>query len=82
MTKGADINTKDIIYLNIEILFLINLLYNKERKLNQKNKTPLHFAALKDSKEIGEILISKGANINAIDIIYINIIILFLINII
>ena len=29
MTKGADINAKDIIYLNIIILFLINLIYNK-----------------------------------------------------
>ena len=33
------------------------------------------------SKEIGEILISKGADINAIDIIYLNILIVFLINI-
>ena len=33
-------------------------------------------------KKIGELLISKGADINAIDIIYLFIIILFLINII
>ena len=26
MTKGADINAKDIIYLNIIILFLINII--------------------------------------------------------
>ena len=44
------------------------------------NKTPLHNAALKNSKEIGELLISKGANINAQNIIYLNIIHLFLIN--
>ena len=41
-----------------------------------KNKTPLHIAAENNSKEIGEILISKGADINAKDIIYLNIIIL------
>ena len=44
--------------------------------------TPLHCAAMNDSKEIGELLISKGADINAIDVIYLNIIILFLIKII
>ena len=42
----------------------------------------LHFAAFGNSLWIGEILISKGADINAIDIIYLNILILFLINII
>ena len=34
--------------------------------------TPLHIAAEKNSKEIIEILISKGANSNAKDIIYLN----------
>ena len=48
-------------------------------ELNKKNKTPLHYAAKSNSKEIGEVLISKGADINAKDIIYQNIIILFLI---
>ena len=44
--------------------------------------TPLHIAAEKNSKEIGEILISKGADIDAKEIIYqiSIIIILFLIN--
>ena len=37
---------------------------------NMKNMTPLHIAAEKNYKEIGEILISKGADINAKDIIY------------
>ena len=46
----------------------------RERKLNNNNKTPLHYAAEKDSNKIGEILISKGADINAKDIIYQNII--------
>ena len=40
---------------------------------------PLHIAALKNSKEIGELLISKGADINAKDIIDQIIIILILI---
>ncbi len=40
----------------------------------------LHYAAMGNSLWIGEILISKGAYINAKDINYQNIIILFLIN--
>ena len=51
-------------------------------KVNKKNKTPLHLAAIYNLKEIGEVLISKGADIKAKDIIYLNIIILFLIKII
>ena len=42
----------------------------KERNLNKKNETPLHEAARHDSIIIGELLISKGADINAKDIIY------------
>ena len=51
-------------------------------ELNKKNKTPLYYTAEDNSKEIGKILISKGADINAKDIIYLKIIILFLIKII
>ena len=42
----------------------------KERNLNKNNRTPLHIAALNDSIKIGELLISKGADINAKNIIY------------
>jgi len=35
-----------------------------------KNKAPLHIAAEKNYKEIGEILISKGADINQKDMIF------------
>ena len=41
----------------------------------------LHYAAKNDSKEIGELLISKGADINAKDIIDQSITIAFLIKI-
>ena len=44
--------------------------------------TPLHIAAGKNSADIGEILLSNGADINAKDIIYQIIIILFLIKLI
>ena len=37
--------------------------------MNKNNETPLHYAALKDSNKIGELLISKGADINTKDII-------------
>ena len=49
-------------------------------ELNKKNRTPLHYAAMNNSKEIGELLISKGANVNPIDIFYLNIKMIFLIN--
>ena len=45
----------------------------KETKLNKNHKTPLHIAAEKDLDQIGELLISKGADINANDINYQNI---------
>ena len=49
----------------IIILFLIKIIKN--------NKTLLHYAAEKNLKEVGELLILKGADINAKDIIYLNI---------
>ena len=58
------------------------LVSHKNKYSNKKNQTPLHIAAEHNSVEIGEILISKGADINAIDIIYLNILILFLIKLI
>ena len=42
----------------------------KERNLNSNNQTPLHWAVMYDSIKIGELIISKGADINAIDIIH------------
>ena len=41
----------------------------RERHLNKNNATPLHSAARFDSIKIGELLISKGAAINAEDVI-------------
>ena len=41
----------------------------KERNLNKNNRTPLHFPAENDSIKIGELLISKGADIHSKDII-------------
>ena len=42
----------------------------KERNLNKNNRTSLHIAVENELNKIGEILISKGAAINAKDIIY------------
>ena len=47
-----------------------------------KKKTPLHIALENNFKEISEILISKGADINAEDIIYQNLIIVLFIKIV
>ena len=49
------------------IKLLIKMIQNIERKLTIKNKTMLHYASLGNSLWIGELLISKGANINAVD---------------
>ena len=38
----------------------------KERNLNKNNETPLHIAAENDSIKIGELLISKGADLSFI----------------
>ena len=46
------------------------------------NETPLHIAAKKNSREIGEIFISQGADIKSIDIIYQKMNFLFFVNII
>ena len=46
------------------------------------NTTPLHMAAMSNSKEMFNVLISKETDINAEGIIYQNIKILFLIKII
>ena len=41
-----------------------------EKHLNNNNKTPLFIALQNELNEIVELLISKGVDINAIDIIY------------
>ena len=46
----------------------------KEWNWNKNNETPLHRAAEFDLYKIGELLISKGADINAKTIFYQNII--------
>ena len=51
-------------------------------ELNKKNETPLHYALENNSKEMFELLVSKGADIHVKDIIYLNIKISFLIKII
>ena len=55
---------------------------NYIRKFKKKNKTPLHIAIENNAKDIGELLISKGAIINAKDMKFKNVIIIFFIRII
>ena len=70
ISKGANVNDKDIPLSNIKLRFQIKIMQNIERILNEKNNTPLHYAAIKNAKEIGELLISKGADIHATNFIY------------
>ena len=82
ISKGSDINKTDIHSLNIMLLFFINQMKYKRRILPKKNLSLLHYVARFNLKEVGEILISKGADINAQNIIYGIILIKFLINVI
>ena len=50
----------------------IKVIENQWGELNQKNKTPLHIAAENNSKEIAELLILEGADINIKDLFYPN----------
>ena len=70
ISKGADVNAATIIYSNIILSFLIMIIEIQERNLNKNNRTPLHIALNNKLDKIGELLISKGADINAKDIIY------------
>ena len=44
------------------------IIHIQERNLNKNNKTPLHISLENKSDKLGEILISKGADINVKDI--------------
>ena len=71
ISKGADINAKDIINQIRIILIWFKIILFRWRKLNHQNQTSLHITAeFSYSKEIVEILISKGAAINSKDTIY------------
>ena len=74
ISKGADINAKNILHQNINSSSSIIIIQSKERNLNMNNKTPLDYAAINNSIKVGELLISKGADINAKDILHQNII--------
>ena len=80
--RGSFLNAKDLKFVNIILLFLIRIIYNQTRKLNKKNFTPLHWAASNNRKEIGNLLISNGANIHEKDINLLNKTLFLLINII
>ena len=77
--KDKNVNQKEIPNkkkLN-EFQFQIEYKQNSYYKKDPNGFSPLHFAALKNYMEIGEILITKGADVNAKDIIVRNMIILF-----
>ena len=52
------------------LLKILELFLRFVRLAAKNDKTALHIAAEKDSIKMGELLISKGADINAKDIIY------------
>ena len=64
LSKGADANAKDNYYLKSTILLFIKDIEKLKWKNSYKDKTPLHYALTKFPNLI-ELLISKGADINA-----------------
>ena len=58
ISKGADINAKN------------NINNDKRIGRNKGGQTPLHIISEKNSIDLGEILLSKGANLNVTDIHY------------
>ena len=48
----------------------MKIISNIKRKFDYNNRTPLHYATENNSKDIGDLLLIKGADINVIDIIY------------
>ena len=52
------------------IFFLIKKILYKLWKLFHKKYSPIHIAVLYESKEMFEILLSKGADINSKSILY------------
>ena len=66
----------------IKILFLMKRIYYRKRQFIYRNKTPLHWVVYYNSREIGELLLSKGADVNVYDIDFQNVTIIFLIMII
>ena len=71
ISEGVDINAIDIIYqisnLSLLIIFIIEII---ERNFNNNNMTSLHSVAYHESINIGKLLVLKGADILAKDIIY------------
>ena len=57
ISKGADINAKDILHQNIYSLSSIIIIQSKERNLNMNNCTPLYWAR----SQMKQLLLSKGA---------------------
>ena len=70
ITKGANINAENIIYPIIELFFIINGIFDGKKNFNHNNKTPLHYAVEYNSKEIVELLLSKGAIFEEEDLKY------------
>ena len=77
ISKGADINAIDVKNQFIISLYLITIVKHYLRKLKLRYFAPIHYATENNSKEMLELLISKGADINATDVKFQKFIVIF-----
>ena len=65
INKWEDINSKDMNYYMMNSYFLTIIIYLKERNYSNNNNMPIHIAVEQNSVQRLELLLSKGADINA-----------------
>ena len=65
ISKGVHINAKNLYYSNRLLVFFVTLISNKKWKIHMENETPLHYLSMNNgSREMIELIILKGADIN------------------
>ena len=70
IAKATNINIKNIYWRRSIIFLYITVIYHTIWKQNMNKKTPLHVAVENNIKEAVDLLLSKGAKINEVDINY------------
>ena len=70
LSKGANINSQDFDQQNLTKYLYKNELNATEGESKKMNRTPFYWAATNNSKEMVDLLISKGADFNLKNVFY------------